>query len=208
VWAARDCGAVHECAAWRFRYKRALTAAQLTTDLFELPDSDRTEIGERGVTLSGGQKQRVSIARAIYADADVYILDDPLSAVDAHVGKALFDQCICGALKGKTVLLVSSAAQHVHRADNVIWLVDGVIKKQGSHAEVSADPEFSKLVGSHVIAEDVTEGQKTGAWERKADKDVTKDTGAPDKLTISGGDNRNLTGATPCAEHALQLCCA
>jgi ABC-type sulfate/molybdate transport systems ATPase subunit len=202
-WAISNSSIVYERSARRCRYKRALTAAQLATDLDELPDSDLTEIGERGVTLSGGQKHRVSIARAIYADADVYILDDPLSAVDAHVGKALFDQCICGALKGKTVLLVTNALQHVHRADTVIWLVDGVIKKQGPHAVVHADPEFSELVGSHVIAEDVTEGELIGAGDKKA----AKDAGVLAKMNVSGGDDRNLTGVLLWELHALQLCC-
>jgi ATP-binding cassette, subfamily C (CFTR/MRP), member 1 len=78
-----------------------------------------TEIGERGVTLSGGQKQRVSIARAVYADADVVIMDDPLSAVDAHVGKALFEDCIVEALAEKTVILVTNALNFLHVADQV-----------------------------------------------------------------------------------------
>jgi ATP-binding cassette, subfamily C (CFTR/MRP), member 1 len=78
------------------RYQQALSCAQLAPDLKQLADGDLTEIGERGVTLSGGQKQRVSIARAVYADADVVIMDDPLSAVDAHVGKALLEECIVG----------------------------------------------------------------------------------------------------------------
>jgi ABC-type multidrug transport system fused ATPase/permease subunit len=186
------------------RYKRALIAAQLATDLSELPDSDLTEIGERGVTLSGGQKHRVSIARAIYADADVYILDDPLSSVDAHVGKALFDQCICGVLKGKTVLLVTHALQHIHRADTVIWFVNGAIKKQGSHVVVRADPEFSKLVGSHAIAEDAPEGEKTGAVDKKA----AKDAGMLAKMTVTGVEDRNLTGVLSCALNTLKLCCA
>ena len=71
--------------------------SQLRPDLHILPNGDLTEIGDRGITLSGGQKQRVSIARAVYSQADVYLLDDPLSAVDSHVGRALFEQCIrCG----------------------------------------------------------------------------------------------------------------
>ena len=68
---------------------------------------DHTEIGEKGVNLSGGQKQRVALARACYAGADVVLLDDPLSAVDAHVGRHLLDSCICGALRGKTRVLVT-----------------------------------------------------------------------------------------------------
>ena len=68
--------------------------SQLEPDLLILPNGDNTEIGDRGITLSGGQKQRVSIARAVYSDADVVLLDDPLSAVDSHVGRALFDECI------------------------------------------------------------------------------------------------------------------
>lgn len=76
------------------RYRAALKDAQLGPDLKILPNGDLTEIGDRGVTLSGGQKQRVSMARALYYNADVYLLDDPLSAVDSHVGRALFDKCI------------------------------------------------------------------------------------------------------------------
>ena len=76
------------------RYRRALRTSQLTQDLKILPNGDLTEIGDRGITLSGGQKQRVSVARAVYEDPDIYLLDDPLSAVDSHVGRALFEQCI------------------------------------------------------------------------------------------------------------------
>ncbi len=85
------------------RYRAAVEAAQLLPDLAILPNGDRTEIGDRGVTLSGGQKQRVSIARAMYAAPDVYLLDDPLSAVDSHVGAALFDKALRGSMRGKTV---------------------------------------------------------------------------------------------------------
>ena len=86
--------------------------SQLAADLEILPDKDATMIGERGVTLSGGQKQRVAIARAVYASADVYLLDDPLSAVDNHVGAALFDQVLGqnGVLGKTTRVLVTNAA--------------------------------------------------------------------------------------------------
>lgn len=89
------------------RYQVAADVSCLLPDLAMWPAGDATEIGDRGVTLSGGQKARVSIARAVYSDADVYLMDDPLAAVDTHVGRALFERCIRGVLRDKTVILVS-----------------------------------------------------------------------------------------------------
>jgi ABC-type multidrug transport system fused ATPase/permease subunit len=83
----------------------------LRPDLAILPAGDQTEIGERGVNLSGGQRQRVSMARAVYRQADLYLLDDPLSAVDAHVGRHIFEKCIRDGLRGKTVLFVTHQLQ-------------------------------------------------------------------------------------------------
>lgn len=82
-----------------------------------LPGGDQTEIGEKGINLSGGQKARVSLARAVYQDADVYLLDDPLSAVDVHVSKVLFEDCISDFLKGKTRVLVTHQLQYLPSAD-------------------------------------------------------------------------------------------
>lgn len=113
------------------RYRVAVDVSQLLPDLEMLPNGDATEIGDRGVTLSGGQKQRVSIARAVYADADVYLLDDPLSAVDSHVGRALFERCIRGVLSNKTVILVTNALQYLPYADNVLWMENGAVRAQG-----------------------------------------------------------------------------
>lgn len=76
------------------RYEKVIEACALKPDFRMLDNGDQTEIGEKGINLSGGQKQRISLARAVYADADVYLLDDPLSAVDSHVGKHIFDQLI------------------------------------------------------------------------------------------------------------------
>ncbi len=85
--------------------KEVLDACALRSDLSVLPAGDATEIGENGINLSGGQKQRLSLARAVYSQADLYLLDDPLSAVDMHVGRHLFDKVLdsrTGALRGKT----------------------------------------------------------------------------------------------------------
>lgn len=92
-------------------YNRVIEACALTPDLKVLPAGDQTEIGEKGINLSGGQKQRVSLARAVYNDSDIYFLDDPLSAVDTHVGSYIFKNLILGALKNKCVLFVTHQIQ-------------------------------------------------------------------------------------------------
>ena len=83
------------------KYDKAIEACDLTKDVSSLPDGDMTMLGERGASLSGGQRARVNLARAVYSDADIYLLDDPLSAVDAKVGKHIFDNCISGVLGNK-----------------------------------------------------------------------------------------------------------
>jgi ABC-type multidrug transport system fused ATPase/permease subunit len=94
----------------------------LLPDLEHLPAGDKTEIGERGVTLSGGQKQRVSLARAVYTNKDIYLLDDILSAVDQHVGKAIFGQCISQLLRKKIILFVTNQLQYLPSCDYVLLL--------------------------------------------------------------------------------------
>eukprot|EP01041_Mallomonas_annulata_P002395 gene2395-4646_t len=105
-------------------YAMAVEKTRLTSDFLLWPAYDMTEIGARGVSMSGGQKARVALARAIYSDADLYLLDDPLSAVDAHVGKALFFDSIINSLKnrGKTVILVTHQLQYLPFGDRVLLL--------------------------------------------------------------------------------------
>jgi len=107
------------------RFDAAMHAASLEDDLSVLPGGAETEIGERGINLSGGQKARVALARAVYRDADVYLLDDPLSAVDAHVCDHLFRECIKGALKHKTVVLVTHQAHLLSECDLICVLDQG-----------------------------------------------------------------------------------
>ena len=120
-------------------YQRVLTACALEPDLATLPAGDQTEIGERGVTLSGGQKARVALARACYARANVVLLDDVISAVDAETGAHLMSQCVTGLLReaGATVLFVTHHTHHMVDCDHVVQLAEnGTIKAQGKPSTI------------------------------------------------------------------------
>uniref|UniRef100_A0A8C9FL87 Multidrug resistance-associated protein 1-like n=1 Tax=Pavo cristatus TaxID=9049 RepID=A0A8C9FL87_PAVCR len=122
----------------RSYYELVLESCALLPDLEQLPNGDQTEIGERGVNISGGQKQRVSLARAVYNNADLYLLDDPLSAVDVHVGKHLFEKLIgpSGLLKSKTRVLVTHNLTLLPHADLIIVMEEGKISEMGSYQEL------------------------------------------------------------------------
>uniref|UniRef100_A0A8C7VWD8 ABC-type glutathione-S-conjugate transporter n=1 Tax=Oncorhynchus mykiss TaxID=8022 RepID=A0A8C7VWD8_ONCMY len=144
-------------------YQRVLDACALLPDLEILPAGDCTEIGEKGLNLSGGQKQRVSLARAVYRKADVYLLDDPLSAVDAHVGQHIFDKVIGpkGVLRDKTRVLVTHGMSFLPQADLILVLVDGEITESGSYQELlsrhGAFADFIHTFASNDRKESVTE---------------------------------------------------
>ncbi|OAY47206.1 hypothetical protein MANES_06G060800v8 [Manihot esculenta] len=129
------------------RYWQAIDVTALHHDLDLLPGRDLTEIGERGVNISGGQKQRVSMARAVYSNSDVYIFDDPLSALDAHVGRKVFNSCIKEALRGKTRVLVTNQLHFLPQVDRIILVSEGTIKEEGTFEELSKSGKlFQKLM--------------------------------------------------------------
>lgn len=161
-------------------YDEVVNACALRADLDMLPHHDQTEIGERGITVSGGQKQRLNIARAIYFNSDIVIMDDPLSAVDAHVGRHIFDNAICGLLKDKCRVLATHQLHVLHRCDRIIWLQDGQIESIDTFDNLMRDNEgFQKMMAStaqeekieeEVADEDEVEDEKKDAKKRKVVK--------------------------------------
>ncbi|XP_077359163.1 ATP-binding cassette sub-family C member 3 isoform X2 [Festucalex cinctus] len=146
------------------KYRCVLEACALTPDLQVLPGGDMTEIGEKGINLSGGQRQRVSLARALYSHADVYLLDDPLSAVDAHVSKHIFDNLIGpeGALKGKTRILVTHGISYLPQVDNIVVMVDGRVSEMGSYQELlKQNGAFAEFLRNYALDDVVEEDELT-----------------------------------------------
>uniref|UniRef100_A0A8B9BLS7 ATP binding cassette subfamily C member 2 n=1 Tax=Anser brachyrhynchus TaxID=132585 RepID=A0A8B9BLS7_9AVES len=134
------------------RYQQVIKACALLPDLELLPAGDQTEIGEKGINLSGGQKQRVSLARAVYSNADIYVLDDPLSAVDAHVGKYLFEHVLGpkGLLQKKTRILVTHGISFLPQVDNIVVLVAGAVSEHGSYSTLLANRgAFAQFLNSY-----------------------------------------------------------
>ncbi|NXG80702.1 MRP1 protein, partial [Baryphthengus martii] len=139
-------------------FNRVIDACALQPDLESFPAGQKSEIGEKGINISGGQKQRVNLARAVYQKASIYLLDDPLSAVDAHVGQHIFERVLGpnGLLKDKkTRVLVTHTINILPQVDNIAFLVDGTISEIGSYQELlQRNGAFAEFLHSHVTAEE------------------------------------------------------
>jgi ATP-binding cassette subfamily C (CFTR/MRP) protein 1 len=124
------------------KYKHIIDICQLGPDIKNLVGGDMIEIGEKGINLSGGQKSRVSIARALYSDADIIILDDPISALDAHVAEKIVKRCIVKYLSNKTRILVTHAFQYLPYSDRIIYMEGGEIVWMGNYDEITKQSFF------------------------------------------------------------------
>ncbi|XP_055920592.1 multidrug resistance-associated protein 1-like [Eupeodes corollae] len=137
----------------RKRYQKVIDACALRSDFQMLAAGDMTEIGEKGINLSGGQKQRVSLARAVYSDSDLYLLDDPLSAVDSHVGKHIFEKVIgpTGLLANKTRVLVTHGITYLPKVDNIYVMKGGEISEDGTYSDLlNQKGAFSDFLIQHL----------------------------------------------------------
>ncbi|XP_034117135.2 probable multidrug resistance-associated protein lethal(2)03659 isoform X3 [Drosophila albomicans] len=145
----------------KHRYRTVVKKCALERDFELLPQGDKTIVGERGASLSGGQKARISLARAVYRRADIYLLDDPLSAVDTHVGRHLFDQCMRGYLRSELVILVTHQLRFLKQADLIVIMDKGKISAMGTYdAMQRSGLDFAQLLSDPNINDNITEDRK------------------------------------------------
>ncbi|EFN85517.1 Probable multidrug resistance-associated protein lethal(2)03659 [Harpegnathos saltator] len=150
------------------RYDRVIRICQMESDIRSFNHGDRTIVGERGINLSGGQRARINLARAIYKDADIYLMDDPLSAVDSHVSRHIVDECICGYLKEKTRILVTHQLQYLPFADQIIVMNNGSIEQMGTFNELQAmGLDFMKLLKTIDAEDEKTQARKPQMTQRQ-----------------------------------------
>ncbi|XP_073275025.1 probable non-intrinsic ABC protein 5 isoform X2 [Primulina huaijiensis] len=131
------------------RYKETIRVCCLEKDLEMMEFGDQTEIGERGINFSGGQKQRIQLARAVYQDCDIYLLDDVFSAVDAHTGSDIFMECVRGTLRGKNIILITHQVDLLNNVDQILVMRDGMIVQSGKYNDLKMGMDFKALVTAH-----------------------------------------------------------
>ncbi|CAI2355592.1 unnamed protein product [Caenorhabditis sp. 36 PRJEB53466] len=159
----------------QLHYQNIINACALTQDLESLPAEDRTEIGEKGINLSGGQKQRVSLARAVYQNSEIVLLDDPLSAVDSHVGKHIFENVLSsatGCLGTKTRVLVTHGLTYLKHCDQVIVVKDGTISEMGTYQELmNSNGAFAEFLEEFLLEESKHRGRSISFGEDSKEVD-------------------------------------
>ena len=159
------------------RFQNVVHVCGLTKDLREFTNGDLTEIGQRGVTLSGGQKARVGLARAVYSDADIYLLDNPLGAVDTKVGSRLFESCILGKLSGSVRLLATHQLQYLKNVDHIVVMENGSIINQGGYEELKEKGAFLDIVELLEPYEDEPESAERNSRQKTVEKLPLEPTG-------------------------------
>ncbi|XP_062542390.1 probable multidrug resistance-associated protein lethal(2)03659 [Armigeres subalbatus] len=163
------------------RYKKVVKTCALERDFQLFSNGDKTVVGERGVSLSGGQKARISLARAVYRRAEVYLLDDPLSAVDSHVGRHLFDHCMRDFLRGKVVILITHQLQYLQNADQIVILKHGKVEAVGTYDSLrDTGLDFAQLLAApggkdEDDTTDTDSFKRSGSLYRRQSSDASMD---------------------------------
>ncbi|PFX33478.1 Multidrug resistance-associated protein 4 [Stylophora pistillata] len=175
------------------RYVRTTEVCALTEDIRKFPNGDQTYVGERGVTLSGGQRARISLARAVYLDVDLYLLDDPLSAVDSKVGQHIVKNCIKGLLGNKTRLIAAHQEEHLKEADQVIALRRGRVLGKGKFSELQERCIVNGSNGTvfHKVSKEMKSASGNMEKITKGDGGVAQPTDGEKDLDISEEDRNS-----------------
>ena len=160
----------------REKYNKVISICQLTPDLLIFPQGDQTEIGEKGVNLSGGQKARMAIARAVYNDSDIYVFDDPLSALDAYVGMNLFNEVFNDYLKDKTIIISTHALQYVSNFDRIFYIHQGEIKFSGEPKEIENQQFYQEFKSAKENKKNDKKEEEEEDDEKKEKKNEKKET--------------------------------
>lgn len=156
------------------RLEQVVKACGMVKDLNAMKDGVYTKLGESGINLSGGQKARVALARCLYSDADIFLLDDPLAALDAYVGRQVFEHAIKRDLSGKTVLLATHQLQYMQQVDHIIVLDQGKVAESGSYEDLMGkNGVFSSLMAQFHTEDDASAAstvQETAELDAPLDK--------------------------------------
>jgi ATP-binding cassette subfamily C (CFTR/MRP) protein 1 len=182
-------------------YDKTIKACALRDDFASLPDADQTEVGERGISLSGGQKARLTLARAVYARADVYLLDDCLSAVDQHVGRHLIDNVLGskGLLAGKTRILATNSIPVLMEADMIALLRDGKILEKGTYGQLMAmKGEVANLIKT-------SQNEEQGEADSRSSESIVSDEETTIYGTSPNSDAEDDHEAEAAQENVAQL---
>lgn len=169
------------------KFAKVIEACALKEDLQKLSNGVLTFVGERGAVLSGGQRARVSLARAVYADADVYVLDDPLCAVDVKVGEHIFNQCICQLLKDKITIMVTYDEKYMKIADQIVVLDNGSVLGKGVYSELKNANVLSAILDASYATHDETSEKRLEGQEHNESVSLGDD-GLTEHLELSEED--------------------
>ncbi|KAH8263924.1 hypothetical protein KR038_004844 [Drosophila bunnanda] len=172
------------------RYRAVVYACQLERDLELLPRGDATVVGERGISLSGGQKARIALARACYRQADIYLFDDPLAAVDAQVGKLLMDKCFHRLLAGKMRILITHHVQLLKSVDHLLLLEAGQLTQQGSYEQLKDIITHHAALDLEAIEEDKIQVKRVLSQVDRSSK-LSKGEGEADNASEMDADANN-----------------
>ena len=157
-------------------YYKVIDACELDADIAMLPGKEQTEIGERGINLSGGQRQRIAIARAVYSQSDIYLIDDSLSALDAEVGHKILEGVFMGLLRDKTVIMVTNHLFFLEKTDEILVMKDGRIATRGDYQTVRGSPEYAEILEKkHQLEKEEEDSSRSSAtFSVKYSKHVSK----------------------------------